>query len=86
MGLPYYAWLVVLLPLFYILSAGPARAFDWRKLPPFVDAFYAPLGYSYAKSHLVRQVLDAYFILWGLPGAASSSFSFHPCKPAFIRG
>ena len=67
------AWLIVLLPVIYVLSIGPFAWWDrprtqgTRELDPdgLWVRFYAPVCWLHDQTPL-RKPLDAYYKLWGL--------------------
>jgi hypothetical protein len=57
---------VVLVPIFYVLSVGPATMIDRRvgRLPKWIGTFYAPLEWLYDHQPIIRKPLDGYCDLW----------------------
>ena len=57
---------VVLMPIFYVLSVGPAIMIDQRvgRLPRWVGTFYAPLQWLCNHQPVMRKPIDAYVQLW----------------------
>jgi hypothetical protein len=57
---------VVVLPILYVLSVGPAA---WLHMNGYVgdgiQLVYGPLRYVYENSAVAQQVLDWYLGLWG---------------------
>jgi hypothetical protein len=59
-------WVIGLLLLFYVLSAGPVGwlvnhgYLDWRH----ANAVYSPLGWMYERSRAMHRVADWYLKLW----------------------
>jgi hypothetical protein len=50
----------------YVLSPGPvARIYKNRRPPPALQAFHAPLAYTYINCDPVKEFYDWYFKMWG---------------------